>query len=61
MAKKLDENTNKIDEICESIPKKLEQMNKMDPCCICIDEYNDIKEMEVLECCHKVCNECWKY
>jgi len=61
MAKKLVGNTNNINSICEKIPKQLELLNQLDPCCICLDEFEDKDEMEVLECCHKICNECFKH
>jgi len=59
MTSKAGQNSKMIGQILGNIKTKLDLLSRQDECPICLDALDD--GAHVLQCCHKVCADCWEH
>jgi len=61
MCQKAAANNDAIQKVLKMIRTKLELLSHQGECPICLDEFDNVHQPQLLACCHKVCDECWEH
>lgn len=61
MTRKAGQNNSTIGRVLQNIKTKLELLSREYDCPICLEQLGEGVPTRVLDCCHKVCEDCWQY